>query len=216
MPTAITLFLADDETMVRQGLRALLETRADFSVIGEAANGREAVRLVQRVRPDVAILDSLLPELNGIDAALEIHEKVPATAGVLLSSYYTSEHVHLAVQAGVRGYVTRRAGVEELIQAVRTVHAGSHYLDKTITDLPINEYLRLNQAESPLESLSSRERQILQLVVEGKKSAEIGTEVHISRKTVETYRSRLMEKLGIHGLPGLVKFAIRHGLTSVE
>jgi DNA-binding NarL/FixJ family response regulator len=215
----ITVFLADDHAVVRDGLRLLLEGQGDIKVIGDAANGREAVQQVEQLRPDVVVMDISMPELNGIEATQQICEACPSAQVVVLSMHYTSEHIFRALQAGARGYLLKESAGVEVINAVRTVHAGQRYLSQKISDKVIDNYVRQREAAettSPLALLSPRERQILQLVVEGESSAEIASALSLSRKTVETYRSRLTRKLGISDLPSLVKFAIRQGLTPVE
>jgi DNA-binding NarL/FixJ family response regulator len=215
----ITVLLADDHAVVRDGLRLLLEAQPDLSVIGDAANGREAVRQVARLCPDVVVMDIAMPELNGIEAAREIGEVCPSTQIIILSIHSTTEHVFRALQAGARGYLLKESAGIEVVNAVRAVYAGHRYLSQKISDSLIDDYVRQRQAaeaKSPLARLSPREREVLQLVVEGKSSAEIADTLSLSVKTVETYRTRLMHKLGVSDLPALVKFAIQHGLTSLE
>lgn len=215
----ITIFLADDHAVVRDGLRALLEEQPDFEVVGDAANGRETVRRVGPCCPDVVVMDIAMPELNGIEATRQIHEVCPTTQVIILSMHATTEHIFRALQAGARGYLLKESAGSEVINAVRAVQAGHRYLSQKISEKVIDDYLHQRQAgerKSPLASLSPREREILQLVVEGKSSAEIAELLSLSPKTVDTYRSRLMQKLGIGDLPTLVKFAIQHGLTSLE
>jgi len=216
---SITVFLADDHAVVRDGLRVLLEALPDIKVIGDAANGRETVRRVARLCPDVVVMDIAMPELNGIEAAREITQVCPSTQVIILSMHSTTEHVFRALQAGARGYLLKESAGIEVVNAVRAVHAGRRYLSLKISDSLIDDYVHQRQAaetSSPLARLSPRERQVLQLVVEGKSSAEIASILSLSLKTVETYRSRLMQKLGISDLPSLVKFAIQHGLTPLE
>jgi DNA-binding NarL/FixJ family response regulator len=213
---SITVFLADDHAVVRDGLRSLLEAQPDIRVVGDAANGREAVRQVVQLCPDVVVLDIAMPELNGIEAARGISRDCPSARTVILSMHSTAEHVFRALQAGARGYLLKESAGIEVVNAVRAVHAGRRYLSQKISDTLIDDYVRQRQPESPLSRLSRRERQVLQLVVEGQSSAEIAETLSLSPKTVETYRSRLMGKLGISDLPGLVKFAIQHGLTPLE
>ncbi len=216
---SITVFLADDHAVVRDGLRVLLEAQPDIRVIGDAANGRETVRLVVQLCPDVAIIDIAMPELNGIEAARKIGQVCPSTQVIILSMHSTTEHVFQALQAGARGYLLKESAGIEVVNAVRAVHADRRYLSQKISDGLVDDYVRQRQAaeaKSPLARLSPREREVLQLVVEGKSSAEIADILSLSLKTVETYRSRLMHKLGISDLPGLVKFAIQHGLTPLE
>jgi DNA-binding NarL/FixJ family response regulator len=216
---SITIFLADDHAVVRDGLRVLLEAQPDLKVVGDAADGRDAVRQVTQLCPDVAILDIAMPELNGLEAARQIREACPATQVIILSMHGTGGHIAQALQAGVRGYLLKAAAGSEVVSAVRAVQAGHRYLSQEILDRVIDDYLdqqEAGEAKGPLARLSPREQEILQLVVEGKTSAEIAGILSLSPKTVETYRSHLMQKLGISDVPGLVKFAIRYGLTSLE
>ena len=212
----IRVFLADDHAVVRYGLRLLLEAQGDIVIVGVASNGREAVHQAQRLQPDVMIVDIGMPELNGIEAIRQIHETTPSTRVVVLSIHSTAEHVYRALQAGALGYVLKESVGMEVVQAVRAAYAGQRYLSEKIAEEDIYGYTHRRQRESPLDSLSPREREVLQLTVEGKSSAEIAETLFLSPKTVETYRSRLMLKLGVHDLPSLVKFAIQHGVTSLE
>ncbi len=216
---SITVFLADDHAVVRDGLRFLLEAQHDIRVIGDAANGRDAVRQVAQLCPDVVVVDIAMPELNGIEAARQISEVCPPARVIILSMHSTTEHIFRALQVGARGYLLKESAGVEVVNAVRAVHAGRRYLSQKISDQVIDDYVRQREVaavQSPLARLSPREREVLQLVVEGKSSAEIADVLFLSPKTVETYRSRLMRKLGISDLPGLVKFAIQHGLTPLE
>ena len=216
---SITVFLADDHAIVRDGLSLLLGAQLDIKVVGNAANGRDAVQQVAQLRPDVVILDIAMPELNGIEAAQQIGKVCPSARVIILSMHSTTEHIFRALQAGARGYLLKESAGIEVVKAVRAVLAGQRYLSQKISDKMIDDYVRQREtieAESPLARLSPREREILQLVVEGKSSAEIAEILFLSPKTVETYRSRLMRKLDISDLPSLVKFAIQHGLTPLE
>jgi DNA-binding NarL/FixJ family response regulator len=216
---SIKLFLADDHAVVRDGLKFLLEAQQDIEVVGDADNGRDAVRLVAQLHPDIVILDIAMPGLNGIEAAGQIREACPSTQVIMLSMHSTSEHVFRALQAGARGYLLKESAGVEVVNAIRAVLAGRRYLSQKISDQVIDDYVSRREtvgAESPLARLSAREREVLQLVVEGKSSADIAETLFLSPKTVETYRSRLMKKLGISDLPSLVKFAIQHGLTPLE
>jgi len=215
----IRVFLADDHAIVRDGLRAVLQGQPDITVVGDAADGRETVRQVAQLRPDVVVMDIAMPELNGIDAARQIREADQSTEIVILSMYSTSEHIFRALQAGARGYLLKESAGVEVVNAVRAVHSGQRYLSQKISDKLVDEYVRQREAvgaQSPLALLSPREREVLQLVVEGKSSAEIADILFLSPKTVETYRSRLMRKLDISDLPSLVKFAIQQGLIPLE
>ncbi|TET51461.1 MAG: response regulator transcription factor, partial [Anaerolineales bacterium] len=207
----ITIFVADDHAVVRDGLRFLLEAQDDLRVIGDAADGRSAVQLVERLRPNVAIVDIAMPGLNGIEATRQICESCTDVKVIILSMHSANEHVFRALQAGAVGYLLKESAGVEVVNAVRAVHRGHRYLSQKISDQVIEDYARQRGATrtaGPLDSLTPREREVLQLVVEGKTSAQIAEILSLSRKTVETYRSRLMRKLGIADLPSLVKFAI--------
>lgn len=211
----ITVLIADDHAVVRDGLRLLLENQSDIRVIGEVADGRDAVEAAVRLKPDVALMDLAMPLLNGIDATAQIMEKQETTKVVMLSMHSTVEHVFRALQAGVQGYLRKESAGNEVVDAVRTVHSGRRYLSQMITESVVDDYVRKRNVESPLESLSQREREILQLLVEGRSGIDIAHELNISPKTVDTYRSRMMQKLGIGDLPSLVRFALQHGLTTL-
>lgn len=215
----ISVFLADDHTVVRDGLRVLLDAQHDIEVVGDADNGRDAVQQVDALRPRVVIMDIAMPELNGIEATRQILEIAPATCVIVLSMHSTSEHIFQALQIGVRGYLLKASAGAEVIKAVRTVHAGRRYLSQQISDRVIEDYIRQREAASdqgPLACLSPREREVLQLVVEGKTNTQIADTLFLSRKTVATYRSRMMEKLNVDDLASLVKFAIQHGVTPLD
>jgi DNA-binding NarL/FixJ family response regulator len=212
----IQVLLADDHAVVRDGLRFLLEAQGDISVVGDAENGRVAVRRVKELKPDVVIMDIAMPELNGIEATYKIHETCPATRVLILSMYATTEHVRQALRAGAQGYLLKKSAGAEVANAVRLLHSGGSYLSPEIAGTVITDYIADSRATSPLETLTHRERQILQLIAEGKSSGQAASSLFLSRKTVDTYRCRLMQKLGIHDLHGLMKFAIQHGLTSLD
>jgi DNA-binding NarL/FixJ family response regulator len=216
---SITVLLADDHAVVRDGLRYLLDAQPDIRVIGDAASGLEAVRRTIESQPDVVVMDIAMPELNGIEATRRIVTECPAVRVVILSMHATAEHVYRALQAGARGYVLKASAGAEVVAAVRSVHAGQRYLTPHVSDLVVDDYLRQRTAAGaadPLDRLSPREREILQLVAEGHTSADIAGRLSLSPKSVDTYRSRLMAKLGIDNLPDLTRFAIRHGLISLE
>jgi len=209
----ISVLIADDHGVVRDGLRLLLETQPDIRVVAVVADGREAVREALLLQPDVVVMDLAMPHLNGVDATAQIVGRIANTKVVMLSMHSTVEHVYRALQAGATGYLRKESAGSEVVEAVRAVHAGRRYLCQKITESVVDDYIKKHTRESPLESLSGREREILQLVVEGRSGVEIAGLLHLSPKTVDTYRSRMMSKLGINNLPGLVKFALQHGLT---
>ena len=212
----IRVLLADDHAVVRDGLRALLEAQSDIEVVGNAANGREVVRQTRQLHPDVVVMDIAMPELNGIEATLQVHDVSPSTQVLILSMHSTTEHIFRALQAGARGYLLKDSAGTELVEAVRAAYRGRRYMSQKIATSVIDDYIAERHRTSPLESLSPRERQILQLIAEGKSSAEVGTMLFLSPKTIDTYRSRIMHKLGIGDLPNLVKFAIQHGVTQLD
>lgn len=208
----IRVLVADDHTLLREGLRALLAAHPDIVVVAEVGDGREALRRTEELKPDVLVMDVSMPGLNGIEAAQMVRARFPHTQVVMLSMHSSTEHLFRALRAGALGYVLKESAGTEVIAAVQAAHAGRRYLSPALGDVSDAMAVSAKQA-SPLESLSTRERQVLQLVVEGKSSAAIARIVHLSPKTVETYRSRLMKKLGVADVPALVKFAIQHGLT---
>jgi len=208
----IRVLLCDDHALMRAGLRALLLNTPDIEIVGEVANGREAMQKVRELSPHVVLMDISMPELNGVEAARLIHERHSEIRIVILSMHSNAEHVHRALAAGATGYLLKDAVAHEVVSAVRAVFQGRQYLSESIADHVRNT----RSVDGPLERLSTRERQVLQLVVEGKSSAEIARCVFLSPKTVETYRSRLMKKLGVSDVLGLVKFAVQHGLTTTE
>ena len=207
----IRVLLADDHSVVRFGLRSLLEL-SGMEVVGEAVNGREAIRLAQELEPDVVIMDVTMPGLNGVDATETLRECCPETRVVILSMHSSSEHVHRAFVAGASAYLLKGSASDEIVTAIRAVLGGGRYLSRDLKHIDQSS-LADGDERGPLESLSARERQVLQLVVEGHSSAEIAEIVNLSPKSVDTYRSRLMRKLGVADLTALVKFAVEHGLT---
>ncbi|PKN76720.1 MAG: DNA-binding response regulator [Deltaproteobacteria bacterium HGW-Deltaproteobacteria-10] len=215
---SIRLFLVDDHEVIREGLKTLLESQKDMEVIGYAANGRTAVKKIKALGPDVVIMDITMPEMDGIEAARQVMGSCKHTKVIIFSMHSSGEHVERALHAGVHGYVAKESAGTEIIQAVRNVQAGKTFISSLISETVVNTYFRSGGGKpdkDPLDILSQREREILLLLVEGKKSAEIAGILHLSPKSVDTYRSRLMQKLSIHDLPGLVKFAIKQGLTTI-
>jgi two-component system, NarL family, response regulator NreC len=206
----LRILLADDHAIVRQGLRALLD-RERLEVVGEAADGREAVKLTTTLKPDVAVLDLSMPLLNGMDAAREILKADPRTKVILLTMHTEDRYVLEALRAGVSGYVVKTRAAGDLLQAIREVHQGHFYLSPGISRVVIEAFLA--KGEPPPDPLTSRERQVLQLIAEGKTTKQAAALLDISVKTAETHRTRIMQKLDIHETAGLVRYAIRLGLT---
>jgi DNA-binding NarL/FixJ family response regulator len=207
---AISILLADDHGVLRDGVRRLLEANADLRVVATADDGMVAVEKAAELQPEVAVMDISMPRMNGIDATRVITRRSPATSVVILSMHSTAELVRQATLAGARGFLLKEAAGDEVVRAVRAVAAGQRYFSSGIA----NKLLDLpGVAGAGMEVLTAREREVLQLIAEGKSNAEAAAALGLSPRSVETYRGRLMQKLGIEDLPALVKFAIRHGIT---
>jgi two-component system, NarL family, response regulator NreC len=209
----IKVLLADDHLILREGIAALLHAQDDIAVVAHAQDGRDAVRKIAELKPDVAVMDIVMPELDGIEATRLVRASSTVTRVVILSMYSTNEHIFRALQAGASGYLLKESAGAELVAAIRSAFSGRRYLSQKITEAVVDDYIREHQSTDPLGKLSARERQILQLVAGGKSTAEIASTLFLSTKTVDTYRSRLMQKLEIGSFAGLVKFAISCGLT---
>ncbi|MGH7352527.1 MAG: response regulator [Candidatus Methylomirabilales bacterium] len=203
------VLIADDHPLIRQGLRTLLEQHG-FTVIGEAADGREATQLAQELEPDVAVLDLAMPLLNGLDAAREITRASRRTKTVVVTVHTADQYVLAALQAGVRGYVLKSQAIAELVQAIQEVMRGGRYLSPGISEAVVQAYLA--KTDLPADPLTPREREVLQLIAEGKTTKDIAALLGLSVKTVESHRTRLMGKLDIRQTAGLVRYAIRRGL----
>lgn len=211
----LCILIADDHTILREGMRALARAQSDIRVVGEASTGREAVQQAQRLRPDVVVMDLVMPELDGIAATEHIRSAHPATQVVILSAHATSEHIFRAFKAGALGYVLKESAGREVMDAIRAVHLRQRYLSSRIADIVTADFVRLrdrSDGRSPLESLSDREREVMRSVIDGQTSAGIAARLGVSAKTVDTYRRRIMDKLGVRDLGGLIRFAIQHGL----
>jgi len=206
----LRIILADDHLIVRQGLRSILEREA-YTVLGEAGDGREALRLAQELRPDVAVLDLAMPLLNGLDAAREISRVSPQTKTILLTMHTEDPYVMEALRAGVKGYLLKTQAAQDLVQAIREVSRGAMYLSPGISRTLVEAYLA--KSELPPDPLTPREREVLQLVAEGKTTKEVAVILGISVKTAESHRTRIMGKLEIHETASLVRYAIRRGLV---
>ncbi len=210
--------IADDHQIMREGLKTLLEKEPDLKVVAEAEDGRGAVRLVRELQPQVVIIDVAMPDLNGIEAARQITTEYPGTKVIALSMYADKRFVVNMLKAGAAGYLLKDCAFEELIRALRAVLAGKTYLSAAVTDIVVKDYMT---GASPHEAsvfsvLSPREREVLQLMSEGKSTSKIADCLHVSVKTVETHRQQVMHKLNIHSVAELTKYAIREGLTSLE
>jgi two-component system, NarL family, response regulator NreC len=212
----IRVLIADDHAVVAEGLRYLIEAQEDMQVIACVHEGREAVRSTVEMEPDIVLMDIAMPELNGTEATHIICERLAETRVIMLSMFSDPIHVCRALQAGATGYVVKKAAAKEVVDAIRAVHDGRRYLSKPLTDGVIDQFISGTGTGDPLQRLSSRERQVLQMLVEGSSVVDIAATLSLSPKTVETYRARMMNKLGIREVPSLVKFAIQHGIASLE
>lgn len=212
----ITILLVDDHTIVRDGLCALFDKDPGLLVVGSVNNGLEAIKQVRDLKPDVVLMDISMPELNGIDATEQIRQVSPTTKVVILSIHATTEHIFRAFRAGAIGYLLKESAGSEAINAVYAANEGRRYLTQRIADTVLDSYLFQNTdtfQKSPIERLSERELDVLKMVVEGISSTEIAHKLSLSFRTVETYRSRIMQKLDLHNLPALIRFAIENHLT---
>lgn len=215
---SIKILIADDHKIIREGLRALIERQPGMEVIGEVGNGRKAVQLVRELLPDVIIMDIAMPDLNGIEATRQIVTKTPSVRVIALSMHSDKRFVVEMLKAGASGYLLKDCAFEELVYAIRAVTANKNYLSPKIADKVIKDYIRLFPTEdlSVFSALSPRQRQVLQLLSEGKGTSQIALDLQISVKTVETHRQQIMDKLNIHSIAELTKYAIREGLTSLQ
>lgn len=212
----IRVILVDDHAVVRDGVAHLLAVQPDIQVLGSFGDGAVAVRFAASEQPDVAIVDIAMPGMNGIEVARQIHDACPASQVLMLTMYANPEYLYQAFLAGARGYVLKESAGSEVVEAVRTVHGGQRYLSRRIDRDALERFFEERGGDDPVGLLSARERQVLQLIVEGRTSAEVALQLSLSPKSVDTYRSRMMRKLKLEDLPALVKFAIRNGITSVE
>ena len=212
----IRILIADDHGVVAEGLSHLVSAHSDMEVVGLAENGREAVRAALETLPDVVLMDHAMPLLNGTEATRLIRARAEHTRVIMLSMYSDAVHVYRALQAGATGYVVKKSVAREVVEAILAVHRGGRYLSKQLADVVIDHVVHQSAPQDPLERLSSRERQVLQLLAEGHSVAEIAAALSLSPKTIETYRARMMEKLAIFDLAGLVRFAIQQGVTELD
>lgn len=213
----ISILLADDHTLVRAGIRALVEKLPEVTVVAEARDGREALRLIKEHRPDLVLMDIAMPGLNGLEATARISRKIPGVRVIILSMYANEEYVRAAINAGAAGYLVKRGAAAELEDAIIAVAGGDTYFSPLISGhIKKEREGKATLSRAPLERLTPRQREILQLIAERHSTKQIAQLLGISIKTVETHRAQLMDRLGIHDVPGLVRFAIRIGLTSIE
>ena len=217
MNDKVRIVLADDHTILREGLRALLTAEDEIVVVGEAQDGREAVRCVERLEPDLLLMDLSMPRMSGMDAIREIKKRYPDTKIIALTVHKTEEYLLTTLQAGADGYVLKDATHDELVMAIRTVMAGKSYLSPDVSEKVIEGYLvgkESNRSLSAWETLSQREREVLKLIAEGYKNKEIAEDLCISLKTVEKHRANLMKKLDLHNAAALTVYAVEKGLVN--
>jgi two-component system response regulator NreC len=213
----IRVILADDHSVMRHGLRLILEQQEDFQVLGEANDGREAVNLAEALHPDVAVLDITMPNLNGIEAARQISDKQPHIAIVILSMHADEGYVLRALKAGARGYLLKESPEADFVSAIRSVSEGKAFFSPAVSRLLVEDYVRRLQEkyiEDSYELLTRREREILQLVAEGKSNKDVANMLNLSLYTVETHRSNILEKLNLHSVPELILYAVRKGVIA--
>jgi len=206
----IRILLADDHAVVRQGFKMILAAQADMEIVAEAGNGRDAVEAAQRLRPDVVVMDVAMPELNGIEATRRIVEASPHTRVLALSMHKDSVYVREILRAGARGYLLKDAPAGDLVSAVRAVAGGEGYLSPGVSNAVLDDYRR--HVTNPIDLLTSREREVLQMLAEGKTNKEIAGVLQLSVYTVDAHRGRIMEKLNLHSINELVRFAVRNGM----
>jgi DNA-binding NarL/FixJ family response regulator len=211
----VRILIADDHAVVREGIRTILQAQGDMEVVGEAGDGREALSKAEVLRPDVVLMDISMPALNGIEATGMILLRMPKVRVIILSVHHTNEYVIRAIQAGARAFLLKESAGFSIVSAVRAVMRGRQYFDEGIEAPQIKRPGSSASQKTPLESLSRRERETLQLVVEGNTNAAIAELLNVTCKSVETYRSRLMLKLGMSNVPALVMFALQHGVISL-
>jgi DNA-binding NarL/FixJ family response regulator len=215
MNSTISILLVDDHGIVREGLSILIERESGLKVVGSVPSGREAIDAAVRLKPDLVIMDLVLRDMNGIDAMQRVIQLVPQTQVIILSASHNTEHVYRALRAGARGYVVKNAMGAELVQGIVTVMAGKQFLSPSITPLLIDGMLSNALRKSPMERLSARERQVLHRIVAGSTSADIAANLSLSPKTIDTYRGRLMAKLGVGNKSALIRFAIEHEMMAL-
>jgi DNA-binding NarL/FixJ family response regulator len=213
---ATTILIADDHAVMRDGLRFLLEAEKDFEVVGDTGDGNEVVDLVDQLHPDIVLMDIMMPGRSGIEAAQAVHECCPETRVLILSMHLTVEHIYRALRAGACGYLIKEAAGRQVIDAIRAVMDGQRYFSKRVVDLMTDAFLESYHPSSTVDHgdlLSAREREIMQMVIAGHSSREIAEALFLSPSTVDTYRARVMNKLGVHDISSLVRKGIELGIT---
>ncbi len=218
MTETIRIVLADDHALVRQGLRALLEAEPGFTIVGEAADGPEALSVVRRLRPDVLVVDVVMPGLGGLEVARRVRRLSERTRIVMLSMYSNEAYVAEALRNGAAAYVLKCSSVVELVRAIREVMAGQHYLSPPLSEEAVEEYVQRvrDSARDPYETLTAREREVCHLAVRGLSNPQVAARLHVSTRTVESHRASLLGKLGLRGQTDLVRFAMRSGLLPTD
>ncbi|MEA5448726.1 response regulator transcription factor [Leptolyngbya sp. CCNP1308] len=215
--STIQLVVADNHTLVRAGFRSLVEELDGIEVIGEAENGRDALHLIETLKPQIVLMDIAMPEMNGLEATARIAREFPQVKVLILSMHANEEYVYQALRSGASGYLLKDSGTEELELALRAIARGETYLCPAVSKYVVSDYVRrLSQDQNPLDQITPRQREILQLIAEGKSTKDIADILYISTKTVETHRTQLMDRLDIHDIAGLVRYAIRTGLVVLD
>ncbi len=206
----IRILLADDHAVVRQGFKMILSAQSDMEIVGEAGNGREAVELAEELKPDIVVMDVAMPELNGIEATRRLASSTPHTRVVALSMHKDNVYVREILRAGARGYLLKDSVASDVVTAIRSVARGESYLSPAVSNAVLDDYRK--HVTNPIDLLSSREREVLQMLAEGKTNKEIAVVLNLSVYTVDAHRGRIMEKLNVHSINELVRFAVRNGL----
>lgn len=219
-PPRVRVLLADDHTILREGVRSLLAGEADIDVVGEASDGREVMEQIPRLQPDVVVMDMVMPHMDGLEATREIRSRHPDVRVLILSMYDDDEYVQQVIAAGASGYVLKRVAADDLVRAIREVHGGASFLHPPIAAKLIEDYVRRLTAEpvpsGPRDPLTAREREVLKLIAEGHTNQDVAGLLSVSRKTVESHRANIMRKLGLHDVTELVKYAIRADIVQLD
>ena len=212
----IKVVLAEDHTIVRQGLRSLLEQQAGIEVIAEAENGRQAVQIAEQLKPDLVLMDFSMPELNGLEATRQIKQRVPDVKVLILTRHTNQEYVKSILRAGASGFLIKKSAADELVLAIKSIYQGDSFLDSSISKKVIERYLHQSDRENEEVKITPRQREVLQLIAEGHPNRDIASTLHISVKTVDNHRANLIQKLGLNSTAGLIQYAIRVGIISLD